>query len=133
MKSDFMMLVVICFALSFLVGACDQGTPPSPAVDIVPYSSIPRPFSTSTYFLYGYALDQGEQSILDELTTRGIRLRDAWIPYGYGPCMMAFVNQMIVRLEYPDERIYSVGFVSDSSQVAPGICIETWKHYQFNK
>ena len=133
MRSQFATLIAIFLAVSFLGISCDQGTPPSPAIEIVSYSAIPRPFSISTYFLYGQALDHGEQGILDGLKAQGLRLRDAWVPHGFGACAMPIIKQMIVQLEHSDSRIYSAGFVSDSSQIASGVCIETWKHYQFNE
>jgi len=112
---------------------CEQTTSPTSTIDIIPYKKIPRPYSNSTYFMYGQELDSGEKAIFDRLESEGIALRDAWIPDESGECGMLIIKQMIIRLESPDSRIYSFGFLSDSSQIAPGECIPSWKHYTFNK
>ena len=131
-------LTISIILSGFLVQiACDQGSTlgPEPNIvpySIVPYSLIPKPFSNATYFLYGHNLEPGEEAVIDQLQSGGFTIRDAWIPYEPGECMMAIIDQMIVRLEHPDPRIYLLGFVSDSTQIAPGVCIPTWKHYIFN-
>lgn len=133
MKSDLTKMIAIFFTLSLLSIGCDQATSPNPSVNTVSHKEIPRPYSETTYFMYGQELDSGEKTIFDRLNSEGFILRDAWIPNESGECGMLIIQQMIVRLEYPDSRIYSLGFVSDSSQIAAGVCIPSWKHYTFKK
>lgn len=132
MKKFSLMLMVISNTVFTNLG-CDQGASPSIGRDIVRYSSIPRPFSDATYFIYGQNLSNGYQAVIDQLQSGGFAIREAWSPYDFGGCMMPIIDQMIVRLERPDIRIFSHGFVSDSSLVVLGNCIPNWKHYTFNK
>ncbi|HET6566944.1 MAG TPA: hypothetical protein VFG50_03200 [Rhodothermales bacterium] len=97
-------------------------------VDVAP-ETIPRPFSSSTYFGYGSALAGGPDSVLAALLHNGVDVREAWYP-GPALCMQLLYDQMIVQLSSPDARIASFGFTQDSSRVRPE-CFSTWKFYDF--
>lgn len=110
---------------------CQQSTSPNKNPEIILRSTLPRPFSNSTYFLYGEKLSNGEQPILDSLESKGFQLRDAWVPDSFGACMGSVIrSQMVVQLKQPDSSIYSLGFTSDSTQFSD-YCIVTWKDYHF--
>jgi hypothetical protein len=110
---------------------CQQSTSPNKNPEIIPHSTLPRPFSNSTYFLYGEKLSNGEQPILDSLESKGFQLRDAWVPDSFAACMGSIIrSEMVVQLKQPDSSIYSLGFTSDSTQFSD-YCIVTWKDYHF--
>jgi hypothetical protein len=75
-------------------------------------------------------LDKGEQPVFNQLLKEGFKIRNAWVPYLFEDCMSPIQNQMIIQLAYPESRIYSLGFTSDSTRIS-FYCIESWKHYQY--
>ena len=110
---------------------CKQSTQHNINPEITADSTLPRPFSEATYFLYGADLSNGGLPILDSLENAGIHLQDAWIPDSFAACMGAILrSQMVVQLKYPDSSVYAFGFTSDSTQLSE-YCIVTWKHYHF--
>ena len=100
---------------------------------IVPYSEIPRPFTESTYFLYGANLQKGAEPILEKLLQARIAVQDAWTidETQPGPCSMPILSQLIIRTGQPDKRVYNFGFVSDSSRVVINECTPYWLYYRF--
>ena len=123
--------IVMVLAVILVGSVCNEVGPLNSEIEIIPATDIPRPFSNSTYFIYGVKLEIGELNILNSLNNQGFALQDAWIPNTFGACMVPILKQMIVHLKYPNSKIYSLGFTSDSTQVQISYCIETWKHYRF--
>jgi len=110
---------------------CQQTTSPNKVPEIIPHTNLPRPFSNSTYFLFGEKLSNGEQPILDSLESKRFQVQDAWVPDSFGACMGSIIrSQMVVQLKRSDSSIYSLGFTSDSTQFSD-YCIITWKDYHF--
>jgi hypothetical protein len=114
-----------------------------PDPTIINYIEIPRPYSKSTYFLYYGGrevpeLKHAEGSvviILQKLLEKGVAVRDAWNAAGEWGCAMRKPTweQMIIRLEAPNARIFDFGFTSDSSRVQifeNPACRPTWEHYK---
>jgi len=126
----YIIILVVTLALILLNNSCNQVGITNPTIEIVDNRNIPRPFTKSTYFLYGKSLDRGEKPILDQLVTEGLKIKNVWIPYSFGDCMAPIINQMILQLENQDSLIYSFGFTSDSTLVSY-YCIKSWKHYKF--
>lgn len=122
----FLILVFILFGT-----VCNEQGPLSSEVEIIKSNDIPRPFSNSTYFIYGEKLEVGELSILENLERQGFALQDAWVPTNNYMCMSMYppLKQMIVRLNYPDSKIYSLNFTSDSTLI--DFCFTTWEHYRY--
>ena len=123
--------VVIIFITVISYSACNQ-TVTGPTSEIVKSEKIPRPFSEDIYFLFGSKLDKGEKPVFDQLLKKGFKIRNVWVPYSFGDCMSPLQNQMILQLTYPDSRIYSFGFMSDSTKIS-FYCIESWKSYKFEQ
>ena len=127
---------IVGFSILVWLGCGDEAVSTQkevPGPEIVPYTAIPQPFTNSMYFLYGFSVEDGPVPVFEELLEADLDVENAWYPEwdNPGPCLVLMVNQLIVRLKAPDERIYDFGFVSDSSQVFVGICIPTWEHYRF--
>jgi hypothetical protein len=114
-----------------------------PDPTIINYTEIPRPYSKSTYFLYGAGRENAELRfaegsvviILQKLLEKGVAVRDAWNAAGEWGCAMRKPTweQMIIRLEAPNARIFDFGFTSDSSRVQifeNPACRPTWEHYK---
>lgn len=130
MRPQVALLMAMLLAMLASIG-CQQSTSPNTNPEIIPHSTLPRPFSSSTYFLFGEKLSNGEQPILDTLERKGFQLQNAWVPDSFGACMGTIIrSQMVVQLKQPDSSIYSLGFTSDSTQFSD-YCIVTWKDYHF--
>jgi hypothetical protein len=117
-----------------------------PDPKIINYTEIPRPYSKSTYFLYygGWGVPElrfaeGDvKLILQKLLQQGFDVREAWNATGEWGCPLRIATweQMIIRLEAPETRIFDFGFTSDSSRVQifeNPACRPTWEHYRFDK
>jgi hypothetical protein len=115
-------------------------------LEIIHYTEIPRPYSTSTYFLYGAGrgtpelrfADGNVALILQKLLEKDFDLREAWNATGEWGCPLRKPTweQMIIRLAATDLRIYDFGFTSDSSRVQifeNPACRPTWEHYRVGK
>lgn len=129
MKKYLALIVMVLVAVFFSV-TCEQSTSPNKYPVITSHASLPRPFSNSTYFIFGEKLANGEQPILDNLENKNFSLQDAWVPDSFGVCMGVIRSEMVVRLISPDSSIYSQGFTSDSTKFSD-YCIITWKHYHY--
>jgi hypothetical protein len=116
---------------------------PKPA--IIAYTEIPRPYSKSTYFLYGGGREVPElrfangnsKLILQRLLEKNFNLREAWNATGEWGCPLRIPTweQMIIRLEAPDQRLYDFGVTADSSRIqifGDPACLPTWEHYRFD-
>ena len=137
MKRAFSSVFASGIVLLVLLGCQDKGVSPQkevPEPEIVPYTAIPQPFINNMYFFYGAGLEDAAVPVLEELLQADFDINDAWYPEweNSGECMVVLVDQLIVRLEAPDERIFDFGLVSDSSQIFLSVCIPTWKHYRFD-
>ena len=122
-------------AYLLFVSACGP-TPPEPAIDaleseIVSWETIPHPFPEATYFLFGANLKDGPRAVLVELLEDGIVVQDAYYPHT-SICMAVFLDQMIVVLEAPDERMENRGFTTNSDRLG-GSCITHWSRYTIQK
>ncbi len=115
--------------VSLFTTACNHATSPGTGTEVTPHTTLPRPFSKSTYFLYGDNLRNGELPVLINLGRRGFLLHDAWVPDSLGSCMGPTVAQLVVELQTPDSSIYKFGFTSDSSRI--GYCVLAWKQYHY--
>jgi hypothetical protein len=127
-------LCLWCVGCSNQAGVtCPGAQVPEP--EIVGFQEVPKPFSESTYFLYGAALEDGPVPILEELLRAGLDVRGAWYPDHANPgrCMIAILDQLIVLLGAPDPRILEFGFCTDSSGTAVNICIPTWEYYDLGE
>ncbi len=76
--------------------------------------------------------------ILQKLLDQGFVLREAWNATGEWGCRMRKPTweQMIIRLEAPEARIFDFGFTRDSALVQISenpACRPTWEHYRFNQ
>jgi hypothetical protein len=127
-KQYFFLFVFISISL-WICCACNQEEN-NPEIVIVKNGDLPNSYSDNIYFLYGTALDTGEQNILNNLLQNGFKIKNAWVPYTYGDCMPPNNKEMILELDQPDSRIYSFGFTSDSTQLNL-YCITLWKKYKF--
>jgi len=119
----------------------NNGNIPEPK--IVPSTDIPRPYSKSTYFLYGgegaleLELAQGNVAlILEKLLEENFAIKEAWNAAGEWGCPLRKPTweQLILRLDTPDQRLYRYGFTSDSSRVQifeNPPCRPTWEYYRF--
>lgn len=132
----------------FLIFGCDQNIadvnpgklPPQERTNYqfkqrqVPYTAIPRPYTETMYFLYGYRVTDNQIQILEQLLQANIPLQEAWYPDYSIPsvCMVLIPDQMIVKLRQPDSSIFNFGFVQDSSDAMPGLCLPYWFHVQVN-
>lgn len=131
-------LVVVTAVLFIVASGCEllgdspdrASRPDVPDSEIVPTTAIPRSFSDSVYFLYGAKLADGPVPVLQEVLDHDFRIQNAWYPEA-AVCMRAFLPEaLIVQLKAPDQRIYELGFISDSSELLVG-CFATWQHYEF--
>ena len=122
-------LFLLVFISVWIFGACNQEEN-NPEIKIVKNSDIPDSFSNNTYFMFGTALDKGEQNILNDLLQNGFKIKNAWVPYAYGDCMPPNTKEMILELGKLDSRIYEFGFTSDTTQLNL-YCITLWKKYEF--
>jgi hypothetical protein len=117
-----------------------------PVPTIINYTEIPRPYSKSTYFLYygGWEVPElrfaeGDVTlILQKLLEKGFAVREAWNAGDEWGCPLrkSTWDQMIIRLEAPDARIFDFGFTADSSRVQifeNPACRPTWEHYRFGQ
>jgi len=129
-KHNFFLFVFI--SISVLI--CNSCSPEkdNPEIIIVKNTDIPKSFSDNIYFIYGTALDTGEQNILYNLLQSGLKINTAWVPYTFGDCMSPNTKEMILELDQPDTRIYEFGFTSDSTMLNLN-CITLWKKYKFLK
>lgn len=125
----YLSLFVLIAVSVWIFGGCKQEEN-NPEIIFVENSDIPNTFSDNIYFMYGTALDTGEQNILNDLLQNGFKIKNAWVPYNYGDCMPPNTNEMILELNQPDSRIYRFGFTSDSTQLSL-YCITLWKKYKF--
>jgi hypothetical protein len=116
-----------------------------PDPTIVNYTKIPRPYSMSTYFLYYGGREVPELRfaegdialVLQKLLEQDFDVREAWNATGEWGCAMRKPTweQMLIRLEAPDARIFDFGFTNDSSRVQifeNPACRPTWEHYRFD-
>jgi hypothetical protein len=129
-------------SLAKINGAARHGIP---VPTIINYTEIPRPYSKSTYFLYyggrevpALRFAEGDIAlILQKLLEQGFDIREAWNAAGEWGCPLRKPTreQMIIRLEAAEARIFDFGFTSDSSHVQifeNPACRPTWEHYRFD-
>lgn len=133
-----MVMLFLMTAFLYMTLACTDTTTPAnkkiPEPNLVSFNSIPRPFSDNIYFFYGLRLDDGPEALLKKLLENNLEIKKAWYPYKGSPgeCSMAIVQQLIVMTALPDNRMYDLGFTSDSTQASVNICIPIWEEYRFN-
>ena len=123
--------IIYILALGFLASACDS-IPSEPKLEvpepeIISWDRIPQPFPESTYFLFGAGLQDGPHAILNSLLEGGVAFQDAYRPHS-ALCMRLFLDQLVVVLERPDERMQQHGFTTDPNGFAGG-CFSHWEHY----
>lgn len=131
---------------SFLakINAVEHDDVPEPT--IIHHTGIPRPYSASTYFLYYGGWDVPELKfadgnvvlILQKLLEEGFDICEAWNAANEWGCHLRIStwDQMILRLDAPDARIYDFGFTADSSRIQTyenPACRPTWEHYRFDE
>lgn len=96
---------------------------------LVPFSDLPHPFSEATYRLSGWPLSEGPVPLLEILVHAGFTVEMAWYPK-IALCGAAFLDEIIVELDAPNDAILRMGFNRDFSGTS-GPCTSHWDEYRF--
>ncbi len=136
-------LLLSCLALAALM-SCEniddpQGTQPAPTTQdesprvpepvLVPFSDLPHPFSEATYRISGWPLSEGPVPLLEILVHAGFAVETAWYPK-IALCGAAFLDELIVEFDAPNDAILKLGFSRDFSGTS-GACSSHWDEYRF--
>ena len=122
-RITFLVVFVLCSS------ACDSASYEAiqevPEPELVSWEGIPQPLPEATYFLFGAGLKEGPRAALEQLLEEDIAIQDAYRPHT-ALCMALFLDQLVVVLEGPDERMQQQGFTTDPEGFAGALRAAPW-------